>query len=51
MMILSTDDEKIVIDFHNEIDSFSKVKKLTFVKKKELMVRGNDDLKRPSYHL
>ncbi len=51
MMILSTDNEKIVIDFHKEIDSFSKVKQLTFLKKKELMVRGNDDLKRPSYHL
>jgi hypothetical protein len=51
MMILSTDNEKIVIDFHKEIDSFSKVKQLTFLKKKELMERGNDDLKRPSYHL
>jgi len=51
MMILSTDNEKIVIDFHKEIDSFSKVKQLTFLKKKELMVRVNDDLKRPSYHL
>tara|TARA_B100002049_G_C16025842_1_gene352341 strand:+ start:465 stop:617 length:153 start_codon:yes stop_codon:yes gene_type:complete len=50
-MILSTDDEKIVMDFHREVESFSKVKQLTFLKKKELMMRGNDDLKRPSYHL
>ena len=50
-MILSTGDEKIVMDFHREVESFSKVKQLTFLKKKELMMRGNDDLKRPSYHL
>ena len=50
-MILSTDDEKIVMDFHREVESFSKVKQLTFLKKKELMMRGNDDLKRPCYHL
>ena len=50
-MILSTDDEKIVMDFHREVESFSKVKQLTFLKKKELMMRGNDDLKRPSYLL
>ena len=50
-MILSTDDEKIVMDFHREVESFSKVKQLTFLKKKELSMRGNDDLKRPSYHL
>ena len=51
MMILSTDNEKTVIDFYKEIDSFSKVKQLTFLKKKELTMKGNDDLKRPSYHL
>jgi hypothetical protein len=51
MMILSVDNEKIVLDFHKEIDSFSKVKQLTFQKKKELMMKGNDNLKRPSYHL
>jgi len=50
-MILSPDDEKIVMDFHREVDSFSKVKQLTFLKKKELTMKGNDDLKRPSYHL
>ena len=50
-MILSMDDEKIVMDFHRKVESFSKVKQLTFLKKKELTMRGNDDLKRPSYHL
>ncbi len=36
MMILSTDNEKTVIDFYKEIDSFSKVKQLTFTKEKRI---------------
>ncbi len=51
MMILSVNNEKIILDFRKEIDSFSTVKQLTFQKKKELIMKGNDNLKRPSYHL
>ena len=37
MMILSVNNEKIILDFRKEIDSFSTVKQLTFQKKKELI--------------
>ncbi len=50
-MISSTNNEKVIADFKKKIDSFSTQKQLTFEEKKELILKGNDSLKRPSYHL
>ena len=51
MMISSTNNEKIIADFEKKVDSFGIQKQLTFEEKKELVFKGNDSLKRPSYHL
>jgi hypothetical protein len=50
-MISSTDGEKIISDFQRQVNSFITQKQLTFVVKKELVLKDNDTLKRPSYHL
>ena len=50
-MISSTNNEKIIADFQKKVDSFATQKQLIFVEKKELVLKGNDSLKRPSYHL
>ena len=50
-MISSTNNEKIIADFQKKVDSFGMQKQLTFEEKKELVFKGNDSLKRPSYHL
>jgi len=51
MMISSINNEKIIADFQKKVDSFGIQKQLTFEEKKELVFKGNDSLKRPSYHL
>ena len=50
-MISSTNNEKIIADFQKKVDSFGIQKQLTFEEKKELVLKENDSLKRPSYHL
>ena len=50
-MISSTNNEKIIADFQKKVDSFGIQKQLTFEEKKELVFKGNDSLKRQSYHL
>ena len=50
-MISSTKNEKIIADFQKKVDSFGIQKQLTFEEKKELILKENDSLKRPSYHL
>ena len=50
-MISSTNNEKIIADFQKKVDSFGTQKQLTFEEKKELILKENDSLKRPSYHL
>ena len=50
-MISSTTNEKIVTDFQKKIDSINNQKQLTFVEKKELVLKESETLKRPSYHL
>ena len=50
-MISSTNNEKIIEAFQKKVDSFGTQKQLTFEEKKELILKGNDSLKRPSYHL
>ena len=51
VMISSTNNEKIISDFQKKIDSFATQKQLTFEEKKELVLKVNESLKRPSYHL
>ena len=43
--------EKIIADLQKKVDSFGIKKQLTFEEKKELVFKGNDSLKRPSYNL
>ena len=50
-MISSTNNEKIIANFQKKVDSLSTQKQLTFEEKKELVLKENDSLKRPSYHL
>ena len=50
-MISPPNSEKIITEFQKKIDSFNTVKQLTFLERKELVLKGNDTLKRPSYHL
>ena len=50
-MISSTTNEKIISDFQKKVDSINTQKQLTFVQKKELILKDIDTLKRPSYHL
>ena len=51
MMISSTNSERIITEFQKKIESFSRVKQLTFLERVELVSKVNDTLKRPSYHL
>ena len=50
-MISSTTNEKIISDFQEKVDSINTQKQLTFVQKKELILKDTDTIKRPSYHL
>ena len=47
---MSSEQQKI-IDFQKKIESMNTVKQLTFLERKELILKGNETLKRPSYHL
>ena len=47
---MSSEQQKI-IDFQKKIESMNTVKQLTFLEKKELILKENNTLKRPSYHL
>jgi|TARA_B110000914_G_scaffold210071_1_gene208924 hypothetical protein len=51
MMISPPNSEKIITEFQEKIDSLNTVKQITFLEKKELVLKDNDTLKRPSYHL
>ena len=51
MMISSTGSKKIITEFQKRNELFNYVKQLTVVEKKELILKKNDSLKRPSYHL
>ena len=45
------DPKKYEADFQKKVDSINTQKQLTFVGKKELILKDTDTLKRPSYHL
>ena len=47
---MSNEQQKI-IDFQKKIESLNNVKQLTFLERKELVLKENNTLKRPSYHL
>ena len=47
---MSSEQQKI-IDFQKKIESLNTVKQLTFLERKELVFKENNNLKRPSYHL
>jgi hypothetical protein len=47
---MSSEQQKI-IDFQKKIESMNTVKQLTFLERKELILKENNTLKRPSYHL
>ena len=47
---MSSEQQKI-IDFQKKIESLNTVKQLTFLERKELILKENNTLKRPSYHL
>jgi hypothetical protein len=47
---MSNEQQKI-IDFQKKIESLNTVKQLTFLERKELILKENNTLKRPSYHL
>ena len=51
MMISSVDSEKVITEFQKKIETFSTVKQLTFLERKEAILKENETLKRPSYHL
>ena len=51
MMISSINSEKIIVYFQKKIESLSTIKQLTVESKKELIFKGNESLKRPSYRL
>ncbi len=51
MMISSIDSEKVITEFQKKIETFSTMKQLTCLERKELILKGNETLKRPSYHL
>ena len=50
-MISPRNSEKIIIEFQEKINSLNAVQQITFLEKKELVLKDNDTLKRPSYHL
>ena len=47
---MSNEQQKI-IDFQKKIESLNTVKQLTFLERKELILKEHNTLKRPSYHL
>ena len=47
---MSSEQQKIM-DFQKKIESLNNVKQLTFLERKELVLKENNTLKRPSYHL
>jgi hypothetical protein len=47
---MSSEQQKIM-DFQKKIESLNAVKQLTFLERKELVLKENNTLKRPSYHL
>ncbi|MDC0450610.1 hypothetical protein OAL59_01590 [Nitrosopumilus sp.] len=47
---MSNEQQKIM-DFQKKIESLNNVKQLTFLERKELVLKENNTLKRPSYHL
>ena len=47
---MSNEQQKI-IDFQKKIESLNTVKQLTFLERKEVILKENNTLKRPSYHL
>ena len=47
---MSSEQQKIM-DFQRKIESLNTVKQLTFLERKELVLKENNTLKRPSYHL
>jgi len=47
---MSNEQQKI-IEFQKKIESLNTVKQLTFLERKELILKENNTLKRPSYHL
>jgi hypothetical protein len=47
---MSNEQQKIM-DFQKKIESLNTVKQLTFLERKELILKENNTLKRPSYHL
>ena len=51
MMISPRNSAKIITEFHEKTDSLNTVKQIIFLEKKELVLKDNDTLKRPSYHL
>ena len=51
MMISPRNSETIITEFQEKINSLNAVKQITFLEKKELVLKDNDTLKRPSYHL
>ena len=51
MMISPRNSEKIIIEFQEKINSLNAVQQITFLEKKELVLKDNDTFKRPSYHL
>ena len=50
-MISSIDNEKVITEFQKKNQTLSTVKQLTFLERNELILQGNETLKRPSYHL
>ena len=44
-------EQQKIMDFQKKIESLNTVKQLTFLERKELILKENNTLKRPSYHL
>ena len=44
-------EQQKIMDFQKKIESLNTVKQLTFLERKELVLKENNTLKRPSYHL
>ncbi len=44
-------EQQKIIDFQKKIESLNTVKQLTFLERKKLVLKENNTLKRPSYHL
>ena len=44
-------EQQKIMNFQKKIESLNAVKQLTFLERKELILKENNTLKRPSYHL